>query len=75
MQIPVHFLRKTSLTPLFLILRSNSQDPSEPTGPPQPEGLEEPEPETFGDGGIILQIGPGYGEILASPQFYLSAQA
>lgn len=45
-------------------------DPKPDPDPPEPPKEEEP-----GEGGIILQIGAEYGEILTVPQFYLSLDA
>ena len=54
-------------------------DPDPPTPPPDPAPApERPELEPAppkGPGGIILQIGANYGEILEVPRFYLSAKA
>lgn len=58
--------------------------PTPPYVPPQPQPIPTPTPtptrkleapEPKGLGGIILQIGANYGEILEVPRFYLSAKA
>lgn len=57
------------------------QPPAPPAPkPPAPEPPEPPEPPVTPDppkgrGGIILQIGANYGEILEVPRFYLSSRA
>lgn len=54
----------------------NVPDPKpKPDPKPDPDPPEPPKEEEPGDGGIILQIGAEYGEILTVPQFYLSLDA
>lgn len=56
----------------------NVPDPKptpDPKPDPKPDPPEPPKEEEPGEGGIILQIGAEYGEILTVPQFYLSLDA